>query len=94
MSRRSPTRAHRTACVCVCVCVFAAGIETLFGNHHPSFTEYSNRPQNHVVARTVGKAMSHTIIDALTDESMVAAAKAEFDRVHASGSSKMPDNAL
>eukprot|EP01043_Picozoa_sp_COSAG02_P024935 COSAG02_NODE_1382_length_12967_cov_9.151694_10_plen_79_part_00 len=71
------------------------GIETLFGNHHPSFTEYSNRPQNHAVARTVGTAMSHTIIDALTDERMVAAAKAEFDRVHAPGSSsKIPDNAL
>ena len=75
--------------------MYDAGIETLFGNHHPSFTEYSNRPQNHVKARTVGTAMAHTIIDALTDKSMVAAAKAEFDRVHAFGSaSKVPDNAL
>lgn len=61
------------------------GIETLFGNHHPSFTDYSNRPQNHEVARLVGTGMAQTIIDALTDEIMVAAALEEFERVHADG---------
>jgi|EP01046_Picozoa_sp_COSAG06_P048964 hypothetical protein len=38
--------------------------------------------------------MAQTIIDALTDESMVAAAKEEFDRVHSSASTKVPDGAL
>jgi hypothetical protein len=62
-------------------------LTAVFGNHHPSFTEYSNRAQNHVVARKVGTAMAQTIIDALTDESMVAAALEEFERVHAAGGS-------
>jgi hypothetical protein len=72
-----------------------AGIETPFGNHHPSFTEYSNRPQNHAVARKVGTAMAQTIVDALTDNSLVASAKEEFDRVHSGTStSKVSDTAL
>lgn len=59
------------------------GIETLFGNHHPSFTDYSNRPQNHAVARQVGLGMAQTIVDALTDGALVAAALEEFESAHA-----------
>ena len=83
------------AAVAAIIARAAAGIDTPFGNHHPSFTEYSNRPQNHAVARKVGTAMAQTIIDALTDEKLVASAKAEFDLVHSgTSSSKVVDAAL
>ena len=54
------------------------GIETQYGNHHAGFTEFANKPQNHKLARTVGKALAMTMVDALTDPDMVPAAKAEW----------------